>query len=66
YDASYGLFLKGKGEGNFDVVPAKQSGLMLQGEVRDFENVNVANERVIVVARNNDRVQLYIYREAGQ
>ena len=64
YDASYGLFLKGKGDGNFDVVPSILSGLMLEGEVRDFENVNVANERVIVVARNNDTVQLYTFKEA--
>ena len=64
YDASYGVLLKGKGEGIFDVVPSKLSGLLLQGEVRDFENVNVANKRVIVVVRNNDTVQLYTFKEA--
>jgi hypothetical protein len=66
YDASYGLFLKSKGEGNFKEVPAKLSGLVLEGEVRDFENINLANERVILVARNNDRVQLYTFTEALQ
>lgn len=59
YDASYGLFIKGLGDGSFDPVAPKHSGLMLEGEVRDFVWLNTTKGPVIVVARNNDRVQLY-------
>ena len=36
YDASYGVCLNGDGNGNFRSVPAKDSGLKMDGEVRDI------------------------------
>ena len=59
YDASYGLFLKGDGHGGFVAVDMEQSGLAIDGQVRHMAMLKRANgDRLIVVARNNDRLQL--------
>jgi hypothetical protein len=59
YDASYGLFLRGDGRGGFTAVDMEQSGLALDGQVRHMAFLKRANgDRLIVVAKNNDRLQL--------
>jgi hypothetical protein len=59
YDASYGLFLRGDGRGGFSAVDMEQSGLAIDGQVRHLTLLKRANgDRVIVVARNGDRLQL--------
>jgi hypothetical protein len=54
YDASYGTFLKGDGRGNFKSLPANQSGLFLDGEIRDLTTVEVAGKKYLLAARNSD------------
>ncbi len=59
YDASYGLFLRGDGHGGFVAVDMEQSGLAIDGQVRHMAFLKRANgNRLIVVAKNNDRLQL--------
>ena len=59
YDASYGLMLRGDGRGGFTPVDMEQSNLVIDGEVRDIKSLRGANgERLIVVARNNDKVMV--------
>jgi hypothetical protein len=59
YDASYGLLLHGDGHGGFTAVDMEQSGLAIDGQVRHMALLQRATgERLIVVARNNDRLQL--------
>jgi len=59
YDASYGLFLRGDGRGGFTAVDMEQSGLAIDGQVRHMAFLKRANgDRLIVVAKNNDRLQL--------
>ncbi len=58
YDASYGTFLKGDGKNNFVPVPARESGLCIQGEVKDFLKIKVGKEDFIFVARNNDSIRI--------
>jgi enediyne biosynthesis protein E4 len=59
YDASYGLLLRGDRSGRFASVDLEESGLELEGQVRDMKWLRHANGgRVIVVARNNDRLQI--------
>ncbi len=61
YDASYGLLLKGAGDGRFTAMDMEQSGLMIDGQVRHMVSVTLAGgRRGIVVARNNDRVELLL------
>jgi len=58
YDASYGLMLRGDGKGGFTSVDMESSNLVIKGEVRDMKMLRSAgNERLIVVARNNDKLQ---------
>jgi hypothetical protein len=58
YDASYGLLLKGRGTGDVAAVDMAESGLAIEGQVRRMAFLTRANgERVIVVAKNNDRLQ---------
>jgi hypothetical protein len=54
YDASYGLLLRGDGSGGFASVELEESGLEIEGQVRDMKWLRQANGgRAVVVARNN-------------
>jgi hypothetical protein len=57
YDASFGLLLRGDSTGRFTSVDLEESGLEIDGQVRDMKWLRQANGgRAIVVARNNDAV----------
>ena len=59
YDASYGLLLKGSGDGRFTSVDMSESGLVIDGQVRDLKALRGANgARLILVARNNDKLEV--------
>jgi hypothetical protein len=59
YDASYGLMLKGDGAGHLTPVDMTSSNLVIGGEVRHMAALRGATgERLIVVARNNDKLEL--------
>jgi hypothetical protein len=51
--------LLGDGKGGFRLIPKKLSGFWLNGEVRDMLELATGSGRVLVVARNNDPVQLF-------
>ena len=59
YDASYGVFLNGLGQGKFEAVSPRHSGLVLEGEVRDFAWVKTHHAAILAVVRNNDHLQLF-------
>ena len=61
YDASYGQFLKGLGNGNFGVSNMDESGLLLNGEIRDFKILNQKQNNLLLVARNNSTMEFYQY-----
>jgi len=61
YDASYGLWLKGQGDGTFVPITTKASGLNLEGQVRDIESIEVDGRRLLLVAKNNEPMQVYQY-----
>jgi len=59
YDASYGLVLRGRGDGHFEPVGIEESGVDIDGQVRRIKSLRAANgQRLIVVARNNDKVEI--------
>jgi len=59
YDASYGLMLRGTGDGHFMPVDMEESNLVIEGQARDMKPVRGANgQRLIVVARNNDKLEI--------
>jgi hypothetical protein len=59
YDASFGHFLEGDGSGGFRVIPPRISGLRLEGEIRDIRTIDTPSGPMLVVARNNDSLQLF-------
>ena len=61
YDAGYGLFLRGTPNGMFKAITPMQSGFFTKGEIRDLTLLNLNEERIIIVARNNDNLQFYKY-----
>ena len=61
YDASYGHFLKGLGNGEFVIYSMDESGLILNGEVRDFKTLNQIQNNLLLIARNNSTMEFYQY-----
>ncbi len=59
YDASFGCLLKGRGDGTFEYIPPKVSGLRLVGQVRDFAVVKSGGQRLLLVARNDAEMQVF-------
>jgi len=59
YDASYGTYLSGDGHGNFKFISASKTGIRLEGEIRDILEVKTSSGKILVVARNNDKPQVF-------
>jgi hypothetical protein len=59
YDASYGVTLIGNKEHSFDYLKPSESGLFIKGEVRDVKEIPTAKGNYILVARNNDSLQIF-------
>ncbi len=53
--ASYGLFLRGNGKGQFAAVRALESGFTVPGQARDIQRLDTRQGELYVVTRNNDR-----------
>jgi len=61
YDASYGLLLKGAGDGSFSAMDMERSGVVIDGQVPHMASIKLpGGRRGIVVARNNDRLELLL------
>ena len=59
YDASHGLLLVGNGKGNFKAVPQNQSGLQIEGEIRDIVSLTISGNFYLLIARNNNSLRVY-------
>ena len=59
YDGSYGLILKSDGKGNFKPIIPIQSGLLLEGEIRDIQKIKVNKLPYYLIARNNNSLQVF-------
>lgn len=57
-DASLGLFLKGRGNFQFDPVPMGRSGLNLAYDVKEIKLINYQDGKAIVAAVNNGKLRL--------
>jgi len=59
-DANKGLLLLGDGKGNFQEVPNAESGLLINGEVRDIARVKLATGKdFLLFTVNNDSLLMY-------
>ncbi|HTK20465.1 MAG TPA: VCBS repeat-containing protein [Mucilaginibacter sp.] len=59
YDANYGVCYLGNKNHGFDYLPPIKSGLFVTGEVRDATIINTKNGKMVIVARNNDALQMF-------
>lgn len=59
YDGSFGMLLKGDGKGNFTIIPPEESGVHIDGEIRDIVTLKTRRGTVAVFSRNNDAVKSY-------
>jgi hypothetical protein len=60
YDANKGLVLCGDGKGNFRASTVTESGLNIDGEVRDITKVTLADtSEALLFVRNNDLIATY-------
>lgn len=60
---SYGWHLVAKSNGKFHLMPAKESGFFVSGEIRSIKNVQTNKGSQIVVGRNNREPVLFGYYE---
>jgi hypothetical protein len=59
YDASYGVTLTGNAKHTFTYEGASKTGLFIKGEVRDIKEINTRNGMYIIIARNNEPLQIF-------
>ena len=62
YDASYGLLMYGNGKGVFSPVPPVQSGLIINGDVKDLKVIAAGKKRLLLIAINNQPMQAFNIR----
>ena len=59
YDANHGDVLINKSGSSFNILPSTQSGVQLEGEIRDMKYIQTSSGKIIVVARNNRSLLFY-------
>jgi len=61
YDASYGVSLLGNGEDRqtYRYCPPDSTGLFVRGELRDIKELRTKNGRYLLMARNNDSLEIF-------
>lgn len=55
YDGSRGSVLIGTGNGNFQALDPKTSGVIIHGEIRDLQKVKSGNKQLVISTRINER-----------
>lgn len=58
-DASYGEVLINKGNGDFEAITNKNSGLFITGMIKDIKPINIKGEQYLLFAINNEPLQIY-------
>ncbi|AOW21529.1 FG-GAP-like repeat-containing protein [Urechidicola croceus] len=56
-DGSYGVYLKGSGNGTFVSIPSIESGFFTPGDVKDMATIKVKDDEYIISAKNDDFLQ---------
>jgi hypothetical protein len=60
WDANYGLLLRNRGDGNFDLIPQHRSGLQVWGETRAIAILPHRGQQRLLFVRNNAEPAGYI------
>ncbi len=59
HNASKGVYLKGNGGRSFSYISPEQSGIRVEGQVRDAGVIQVNGSKHLIVGRNNSKVLLF-------
>ena len=59
YDAAYGWFLKGNGNGSFDIQSPLNSGFVVKGQTRDIQPLTRPDGTLLLVVSRNDSSLLF-------
>ncbi|MHA6248287.1 VCBS repeat-containing protein [Pontibacter sp. CAU 1760] len=59
YDGSYGSLLYGNGKGEFKAASLVDAGFVFDGQVRDIRKLKTAAGQLMLVARNNEPLQIF-------
>ena len=52
--------MKGRGGGNFEIIPARESGFFAPDDVRSLSLINLADkERLVLVGNNNQKLRVF-------
>lgn len=62
-DADFGLVLKGDGKGGFRASRSRESGLRVEGEVRDIRVVSLLGRPAFLMALNNAQPRVFMLRK---
>ena len=63
YQACYGALFQGQENGDFKFVPAIKSGIRIDGDIRDIEEIIIDGKRIVLFTRNNREIYLIEYNE---
>ena len=63
HNASKGFFLKGNGGKSFSYIAPVETGIYVEGEVRDAGTIQVNGSKHLIVGRNNAKVLLFERRK---
>lgn len=66
YDASNGHVLLNNGEGDFDLMSHHDSGFFVKGDSRSIVKVNTANNKLVLVGRNDDLIKSFEVPQSKQ
>ena len=66
YDASLGWYLKGDGNGHFQVQNFNTAGFMVDGDARALVQVATANGNLVLATQNNDDLKVYKVATKGK
>lgn len=61
YKASHGTYLKGNGNGTFNSVSSKESGIFSKNDIRDIKSINIKSEKTVIFANNNSNIEIFKY-----
>lgn len=59
YDASYGVSMLADKKHGFMYIPPSVTGLFIRGEVRDIRQIKTVRGTYLIVARNNETLQIF-------
>ena len=62
YDASYGLLLTGNGKGMFNTVMPAESGLIIDGDVKDVKLITSVKQKILLTAINDTAMKAFYIR----